>query len=632
MNRSVDLDLGWGVDVVVFVWVILFVLTASPALAQDSLVPSVNLEELAPGMFTDDELDLPYYLSHFHTLANSVVMSGPHRGFIDMHLWRGARNQNPHNARIMENVLSLAFFYTTDRPWNPYYGDPTVKLRLEAALSYWVSIQRADGLFSEIDPEKGEISPTGFGIKYMATTLRLLHEGPSINAGIFGAVVNATERAIRGFLSSDDFFLHGTRYSNHYTAAWGGALSFLHLYPDRELENLLKRRIRQGLDAFQSPAGFFYERRGPDWVYEMDTHHSNHLIAWHYLRESDLADEYLAAIDRWYEWLAYNTALEPDESGFYLNHSIETRLTRAYRPENDITSFGRTCAPMAEHIELARAFCESQEERRRRLDAARSRLERQWPKVADLRVGNFYGYSPVTFLHRDHVSWYPTNEQKAEARRQLPHRSDETFVHRRSDDKSDLSVLYIRQPNYYAVFNTGEPTSRQQRYGIGLLWTPDGGTVVQSHSAEEPSWGTRSAAATQMFESRIQDVATEGDGRPITFSASGQTLPSALPSIRYPLGDAGEKRVDFREDEIIISVRHAGRFVESIPLLLQPGERAELGSSSIQISPDASIYYGDAARAALRPMNRRVGAKQVHVLEIEASGQLEYRFQFDERD
>ena len=50
-------------------------------------VPPADLTKLSPGDFADDELDMPYFLSHLHTVANSVVSEGENRGFIDIPVW-----------------------------------------------------------------------------------------------------------------------------------------------------------------------------------------------------------------------------------------------------------------------------------------------------------------------------------------------------------------------------------------------------------------------------------------------------------------------------------------------------------------------------------------------------------------
>ncbi len=46
------------------------------------------------------------------------------KGFINISVWRAPVDNKPYNARIMENILSLAYFYCTNRPWNVYYAPP----------------------------------------------------------------------------------------------------------------------------------------------------------------------------------------------------------------------------------------------------------------------------------------------------------------------------------------------------------------------------------------------------------------------------------------------------------------------------------------------------------------------------
>jgi hypothetical protein len=37
-------------------------------------------------------------LANFHRVANSVALSGPRRGFIDIPVWRDRKDNEPYNA------------------------------------------------------------------------------------------------------------------------------------------------------------------------------------------------------------------------------------------------------------------------------------------------------------------------------------------------------------------------------------------------------------------------------------------------------------------------------------------------------------------------------------------------------
>ena len=145
--------------------------------------------------FRDDELDLPYYLANFHRVANSVALSGPRRGFIDMPVWRDLKDNQPYNARIMESILSLVYFYCTDRPWNIYRGDPALRRASEAALDFWTRSQRQDGRFSEYAPDGNGVSPPPRSRpSSWARPFGLLHDGPPIDSAIHRRAIETDRR------------------------------------------------------------------------------------------------------------------------------------------------------------------------------------------------------------------------------------------------------------------------------------------------------------------------------------------------------------------------------------------------------------------------------------------------------
>src|SRR5690349_12899382 len=67
-------------------------------------VPAVDWSKVRLADFTDEELDLPYYLARFKSVAEGVTESGPNRGFMSIPVWRGRdkNQQGPWNARVME--------------------------------------------------------------------------------------------------------------------------------------------------------------------------------------------------------------------------------------------------------------------------------------------------------------------------------------------------------------------------------------------------------------------------------------------------------------------------------------------------------------------------------------------------
>lgn len=609
---------------------VLYVGRPGEVLAQS--VPPIDLSTVSPSDFADDELDLPYYLAHFSRVANSVVMEGPNRGFIDIPIWRSPELNVPDNPRIMENVLALAYFYATDRPWNPYYGHPAVRARLEAALSYWVSLEHDDGGFSQSAGGESHLSPTAFATKFMGETLRLLETGPSIDADILTGVIAVQRRAIVAVLTDQNsMYAQGRRFTNQFTNVWGGVLAYLSLFAEPVVADLFLERFEPVMADFQSPAGYFYEHGGPDWIHDIETHHSNHRMAWHFLRENPLGDRYAESVRRWYKWLAYNTAPEPDGSGFAITHSFETRLSLPFYRENRQTMHGETCAPIAEVVVLARAFCESVEERADRLDKRRSDLEQSWPEVPPLELTGYYAYAPYAFLHRNHVRWHPTSEQKTEARSMLPVFESGYFTHLRTDNREPMSFAFVRRDGHYAVFSVGEQITPRQRFGLGLVWMPEGGAVLQSHSGSvEGAWGTRAVGNENVYETSISDPIFRMDSEIVAIESGTQDLRPGTFSVSYRLGDPGEKSISFLDEEIVVSVTHAGGFREHIPLLVSSRDDITLHAGRIEVAGETpfSITFAAGAAASMVETGTRSGNKRSVSVILAARDSLGYRLRF----
>lgn len=118
--------------------------------SSNEVVPRLDAAKVRPSDFADADLDMPFALVHFARVANSVLPDGPDRGFISLSVWRGTAQLHPYNARIMESILTLAWFYTARQRWNPYRGHPALRARLELALDFWCRLQSSEGQFSEI--------------------------------------------------------------------------------------------------------------------------------------------------------------------------------------------------------------------------------------------------------------------------------------------------------------------------------------------------------------------------------------------------------------------------------------------------------------------------------------------------
>lgn len=605
-------------------FIVLFTVWVNPAQSQWPAVPDIDLSKYRPADFTDAELDLPYYLKHFHTFANSVVETGPDKGFINISVWRSPGDNKPYNARIMENILSLAWFYCTNRPWNIYYSSPALRLRLEAALSFWCHSQNADGRFSEYGPQKWNLAATAFSTKFMGETLRLLKNGPAIDTAILHSTIAADRKTIMAVLTREELYQSGKYFSNQFTNVWAGALAYLSLYPDAEIKSRLETRIKQSASDFQSPAGFFYEAGGTDFGYNFNTHHSNLWMAWHYSHGTPLANEFVEEEKRYYNWICYNVVPEPGTAIYTINRPIEMR-------QKTTTLFSYfTATPLGETVPGVRAFELNTTEKKKSVEEARKKLEQTWPNVAPLATGDFSTYSPYTFLHRTHYQWYPSPQQKEAAIKQLPYIKSERFIHQKMDSRNPTVFTYVRQPGYYACFNSGPQLKPQQRYGIGLLWHPKAGSFLQSQTdTYDAAWGTQPEGG-KLYEADTLEASFSINNKAITPAPGSHDCTTGILTVSYPLGTTGKKSMVFRDKTIEVAIQHPGRFTEYIPLLLNSTDEASIISPGKVVLKKAggiiNISYDAKATANLKETTLKSGQQKVMVLTIESSSTLNYAF------
>ena len=119
---------------------------------------------------------------------------------------------------------------------------------------------------------------------------------------------------------------HGRVYTNQFSNAFAGALAYLDLHPDAELSAKLHEQVAVADREHQSPVGYFYEMGGPDWGYNLNTHHSNFIMAWNYTHGTEFGKAFSEPMASWYEWFAYNAVPEPTGGrALTLNRAIETR-------------------------------------------------------------------------------------------------------------------------------------------------------------------------------------------------------------------------------------------------------------------------------------------------------------------
>lgn len=599
-------------------------------------VKEVNLEDINPELFSEEEWYMPYYLKHFSTVANSVVDTGENRGYINISVWRGMHNHHTYNARIMEGILSLVWFYTTDRPWNVYFNDPALKLRIEAALDFWCNIQNEDGRFSEYGSEQWSLAPTAFAAKFVGRALWLLSKNNVlINEAVLERSRIALKKALFIGFTHEGLWEHGRNYTNQYANLWGGALMYLDVWPNPEIKKLLKNRLQQSMTEFQSPIGFFYEKGGPDWGYNLSTHHSDLQVTWEFAEGTEFEDMIIQKTKDWYGWFSYNAVKEPGGDEYYLNRAVETRQQKGYYLNVEMEDPARKrWTPQAEFVPEAHPFEMSKTEFKNSNQRLYKEMLEKYPDVAPLDVGDFRAFSPYAFLHHDMKIWLPTEEQKKKAINNLPYLKNENFVHVRHDNRSETTYSFIRKPDYYTIFNSGKIITDQQRYGLGLIWNPEIGTLFQSQSGtNDASYGTKANGKEQVYEAEDLIPQFKLDNQIWKPVEGNNDLANGEFVVTYNLGDNGKKTIHFKENKIVVQVEYSGNFTEILPLLISENDVLTANDNQITLQNEhvkLAINFTNSSNQKHSAYKSDLIEKKVQVFEISASDKLVYELVFPE--
>lgn len=567
-------------------------------------VPPFDPSRLHPSDFADADLDMPYSLTYLPRIANSIQTDGPNRGSINISVGGGAGQPQPYNARVMENILTLAWFYASPRKWNQFYANKALRARLELALEYWCNLQSPDGKFSEDGPQQWSLAATGSAVKFISETLRLLKSGPPITPALQTRAVDCCRKALRATLTDPDLIAQGNANSSQYSSVFAGGGAFLSMYPDAALSASLKEQVEFSPTNLQSLCGYMYEADGPDLGSTLGTHHENLRVAYNYWRGTHLGDILVQEESLFGKWLSYNLLPEPGQPIWVANNSIDTRQRHPI--------FAAADTPLADRSVILRAFATTAGRRAELIQVAREKMVKTWPQVEALNTGQPDALSPGRFLNRAGYDWRPTDDQIAEARKMLRPLNESSFVEQMRDTRQPIVFTYLRRPNYYAAFTSApRAISEQERLGLTFVWSPLTGVLLQSQTGgTETSWGT-------------------SVGDPLPFEASGidAHLGDDNSTITYPLPTGGSKTLNFAVDRIHVSVVRDGDITEYLPVfdpttVFSPAEYS-MRPAPVQINgprpaacPDPDVPCAEVVGP--------VPGKTLFQVELKANGRLEY--------
>jgi hypothetical protein len=525
------------------------------------------------------------------------------------------------NARVQEHVFTLSWFSANARPWNPYHRDPGLLAGLDAAIGHYLYLQHPDGSFPEYSIGEHGLAPTGFGIGYLAKTLKNLRRAHALPAR--QAQIETALRAAMGWLldPANAIWTPPVHYANQVTAGLAGSAYALTQFRDSGLRARLTERLAYLAKHGQSPAGFFYEPTGMDVNYNFEVLLPE-LAEYFILTGSPVA---AAMAAKFADWFGYVMLREPDGSGWLTYYAVSARTAASDYDDVIGDTDRQTLGSSFIHaVPALAAFYTSREGK-----AAARAAWAAAPGPAPVLVKQ--DTSPRIITHATYPEQLPSAHRKRAAIAALPYLRSRRFWELRRDTITNQDYLYVRKPGYYAGAFFGTRPTTTVKTGTGFFWHPVAGTVIHAQQTATGCWGT--VLATGHPDADGDLVATYGKDR-VDYRTTDSRVSTAL-----VFGDRTLRR----------TVHATTAATEQIPLVLQPGDRVAFTdgtpvgyNTSVSASADGivirragaviSIRWGTARAATVSTSTRTYLAdakRRVHVLRVPHAGDIDVTIAVD---
>jgi hypothetical protein len=544
-------------------------LPSTPALAAPlARVPALPAGQPVRTAFAPAEQLYARFLAALAPMANDINDTDTaDRGFMGGGWWRTPNS--PYNARVQEHTATLSWFYANERPWNPYYRDAALFGRLDAAIGHYLSLQQTDGSFPEYSRTEHSLSATGFGLGYLAKTLRNLRQAGVANER--RAQLNTALQKAMGWLLNPNNGIWANNplhWTNQIAGGLAGATVALELTPHAGLQAQLDNRMPFYAQRAQSPAGFFYEPTGMDIPYNFEVMLPD--LAEIYVRNGSPIVASMA--QRFADWFGYAMLREPNNVGWLTFHSASSRSDVPFydnvSDEVDEPYFGARLIQAAPKLA---AFYTSREDKA----AARAAWAATPGPALPIPKGGLTQPREMSLIY--YGEGYPTNAAKQAAIAQLPYLASTEWAEVRRDSLVSQDYTFVRRPKYYLGGFFGTRPTTTMRAGVGFLWHPTAGTIVYGQQTDAACWGTIAGngpdAATSLSASYQVNGASWNGGR--LNPGAGTVL------VRYGRFDQTVRTdLSLTRDAVIRAVVSNTAATEQIPLVLIPGDTVTWGNGA----------------------------------------------------
>lgn len=551
---------------------------AFPTIADAPGSPRVRLPRVTAAAsplrseFADSEQVFARYLISLPDMANDIVDDDPTTyGFMGGGWWRPTGADDPRNSRVMEHVATLAWFYSTPRPWNAYAGNPALLARLEAAIRYYTALQRPDGSYP-VANEDSSLAATAFGLVAQADTYELLL-GTGVSEDTMDRLGRSIAAATAWVMNEESpHWQVPILVFNQVAGALVGAQRALQIAAADVTQETIDQRVSFLCANGQAPAGFFHESKGPDFGYNFTVAMPD--LAW--LFQQTQNQDIPKLVQRYVDFMQLALIPEPQGNSFTHVAALHARniLGALERPADDLRDRSALATAFLELVPGIAFLLPTQEEK----SEARTAFALSAQPIGGLSKPDT---SPRTWMYGPLAASGPTAQQRASVESALPMRARERFTKLAFGSWSD-EYLFVRRPSYYfaGAFGErfdGELSTRQ----LGTLWSPTIGTILfSSNRRDGTGWATaavdgtfstrRSSSESQYFsdsvtnESRplLRTDVSDADGVFAQRSES-RAAPTAW-ATGWGFWDQG-LRFSF-------SAAGTGPFIHELPFVLKPGD------------------------------------------------------------
>lgn len=584
--------------------------------------------------FEDSEQVLAPYLMIAAPMANDVVSdpSSEVFGFMSGGWWRPADTQAPTNARIMEHVATLAWFYSNQREWNPLYRSEVLLPRLEAAISYYTSLQLEDGSYPEYKGQQS-LAATSFGIVAQADTYEALLK---VGAGTDSTqqLRSSLERAVSWFMNRDAaHWSPPIPVFNQVAAGLVGAQRALQVLEDPPVDQTsISERVTYLCEKGQASAGFMHEPLGVDFGYNFTVTMPD--LAWLYAqtRHPDL----VPLVEKYMNFMRLAVLPEPDTGDLWHVPALHARnvVSRVTRPPGDLSDRAALAKSFLSAVPSIALFLPTKEEKLSVRQEFRTSSEPVRPLVKP-------DTSPRTWMYGPLAPEGPTQAARSAVEHQLPMLTSERFSKLERGSAGE-QYLFVRRPSYYVagVFGAWIKSYNSTRQ-LGTLWSPTLGTIlVGTNNPKAPEgWETvgpsgefstrQSSTTSEYFDSRISTRTSEIEGDLVRQKTTlfAQRKESTAGSADYTTGwsywDQGLRFSFLTQRE--------GECTQRLPILLKEGDKLTLSdgttfgaggdsrevlTSSLVLSRDSGRVLFDLGSSNLRtfitPSGKEMSGGEIH--------------------